>query len=208
MRLSGSNSPFAFVAFCLERRERPRRLAHEADGAPQIGLHRLADDLLDLVVRVADERVHHHRDDAAAGMARLAPCAAIERDLLGHFLDRLPEQMRQHVRAGLRRGDEALGIAGDRDPDRQLLLDRPRQDPRLHGLAGAVDERQRLAAPQAAHGSICSNISSLRFLKASGCRTKSFGCQPGANEIADAAIREVVDDRPFLGDAQHRSAAG
>ena len=51
--------------------------------------------------------------------------------------------------------------------------------------------------------SICSNIRSLRFSKASGCSTKSFGCQPGANEIADAAVREVVDDRPFLGDAQH-----
>ena len=111
----------------LEGGEGPGVLLDQRRGAAQVVLHRLAGDLAHRLAVGADEGVQHQRDlvprRVVAGGAQRR---VVEHDLVGDLLDRLSEQVGQHVgaeRAGLLPG---VGVAGGGDPDRQLGRDRPR----------------------------------------------------------------------------------
>ena len=96
---------------------------------------------------------------------------------------------------------ERLRVARRGDPDRQLCLNGARQGPHLDRLAGGAG---KAAAFRRATGGARSSMSRAsrpcdrRRLRRS---TKSLGCQPDANETPTRPLRDVVDERPFLGDA-------
>jgi hypothetical protein len=184
----------------LERGERPRGGLDQADRAAQVRLHRRAHLLAHRVVVVADERVQHQRRVAFARVAGVAPGGAVERDLLPHLLDRLAEQVREDrepVGAG---HAERLGVAGGGHPHRQLGLHRPRQDRQLDVVAQRAGERHRLAAPQLPHGLDLAEHQVLAVGEVLRREHEVVRLPARRERDADATVREVVDDRPLLGD--------
>ena len=105
---------------------------------------------------------------------------------------------------GAGRGHEGLGVARDRDPDRKLRLDGPREGPHLDRLAGAVGAGHGLAAPEAAHLLDLVEHDLLARGEGLGAEDEVVRLPAGGEGDPDAAVREVVDDRPLLGDPQRR----
>ena len=114
--------------------------------------------------------------------------------------DRLAEQVREHVEAARTRIAPGLRIAGGGDPDRQLGLHRPRQCLHRDVLAERPRERDLLAAPQLPHVLELREHDLLRVGVVLGPQHEVVRVPTRRGRDPDASVREVVDDRPFLGD--------
>ena len=145
-----------------------------------------------------------HEGDVAAALAVAArtPRAPVDRDLLDELLERLSQQVREDEATGLARQPKRLGVAGGRDPHRQLGLHRPRQGRNEHVLA----QRSRKAdASPRARGAGPSRRPTIMpcfaFANASGPQDEVVGCQPDANETPTRPPDRLSTSGPLLGHA-------
>ena len=133
--------------------------------------------------------MQHQRDAALAGVTGVAPRRAVALDVLGELLDRLAEQVGEHVDAERAGPLERRRRAGRREPDRQLGLHRAGQ--RAH--VDRLRRRGRAASTVSPRHSRCTSVDRCAagppwpWRSAVGLSTKSLGCQPAANEMRDAA---------------------
>ena len=182
-----------------------------SDGAAEIALHRLADRFLHRSLVVAHEGVKHQRGLSVARVAGLLPCLAVDREFLGKLLDALAEQVRQKVVAAFARHAKRLGVSGSSDPDREIFLHRARERLHLHGIARRAFVGPGLAAPERTH--VLDLLEHERLTVGEVLRLNHEVVRlPACGEgDADAAVRQVVDHRPVLGDThrvmQRRHAA-
>ena len=187
----------------LERREGPGVLLDQPCGGTQIGLHRPARDLARVIPAVAQIGVQHQRDGKTRRIVpRLAQRGMVQRDLLGNLVDRLAQKVRQHVAALGTRLLPGLGVARRGHPDRQFPGHRAGLRHDLVHLAVGAGEPDRLSAPQPAqlvdvlrHGGF---VVRRRIL---GAQDEVVRLPAAGNGQSRAPVRQVVDDRPFLGNA-------
>ena len=127
---------------------------------------------------------------------------AVELHLARDFVDRLAKQVGQHVGPRLSGLTPGVRVACGGDPGRNFAGDRARLG--LHGEGGAVlaGELHRFAAPQAAD--LVQRVEKRLAVgggRVLGSQDKVVGLPAGGEGHAGAAVGQVVDDRPFLGDA-------
>ena len=135
-----------------ECRKRPSVVLDQARRALQIALHRLARLFADHVAITADERMKHQRDFVLRRVAAEAPeFIAIGSDLFGDLLDRLAEQMGQHVGSVPGGLYERVDVARGRDPKGQCCLNRTRLGYNLNARSVGRREGDFIAAPKFAH---------------------------------------------------------
>ena len=187
-----------------ERRERRGDVTQQADRGAEVRLHRLARRLPCCIGVAVEVRVHHQRDAAVARMAGLAPRGAVALEVLGELLDRLAEQVREHVDAQRPGALERRRRPGRREPHRELGLHGARQRVDLDRVAVVPGQAHRLATPEALHG-----VDPLRQIllgRRVGARVEHevVGLPAGCERDADTAARDVVDHRPLLGDPDGR----
>ena len=145
--------------------------------------------------------MQHERDAALAFVAGLAPCAAVALDVLGNFRDRLSEKMGEHVHAERARPLERRRRARRGQPDRQLGLHRTRQRTHLDRFPVVARERDGLASPQPLHGLDVARQILLRVRERRGIQHEVIWLPTGCKRDRDPPSRQVVDHRPFFGDA-------
>ena len=187
----------------LEGREGPGILLDQRGGGAKVFLHRLARGLHRGLARVGQITVQHQRDgEIRRIVTRLTQGCVIFRDAGGDVVHALAQKMGQHVRAkppGLAPG---LGVARGGQPDGQFR--RYRSGLGHDGKGGAVGARKldRLAAPQPAD--LVDGLQHRRFIRGRRvlrAQHEIVRLPAGGHGDAAAPIGQVVDDRPFLGDA-------
>ena len=190
----------ALAARVPEGGEAGGMLLQETRRAAQIILERAVDLGADEFFVVRDERVEHEGHSPSTRMARLGPRLAVDVEFPGKIFDALPQQVGEHVGAHLPGLAEGLGIAGGRHPAGELRLDRPGQ--RLHlDLALGPAKFATFAAPERAHRLDLTAEDLLPLLVSVGRDGEVVRLPPGGKGDADPSVREVVDERPFLRDA-------
>ena len=127
---------------------------------------------------------------------------AVRGDVARQHLPVLTEQVGQHSGAEPTGGAEGVGRAGAGDPHRKFGLDRRREDADRLLLSGAVGELELLAAPEPPDSvdSVGHGAAAVRVVLRP--QREVHRVPAGGERDADPAPRQVVDDRPLLGDAQ------
>ncbi len=136
-------------------------------------------------------------------MTVIAQRLVIERDLFADLVDGLPQKMGQHIRAqrpGLLPGRR---VARRRHPQRRLGRDRARLS--HHRMQAAVTAREpdRLAAPQPPQ--LVDACLHRGFVVGRGvfrAQHEIIRLPARCDGKPGAPVRQVVDDRPFFGDAR------
>ena len=131
--------------------------------------------------------------------ARHAP--PVDLDLLDELVEGLSQQVREDEAPGLARQPKRLGIAGGRDPHRQLGLHRPRQGRDEHVLAQWSRKADALPAPEAPDRLDVRHHAVLRVRERFRPQDEVVRVPTRRERDADAPARQVVDERPLLGHA-------
>ncbi len=156
----------------------------------------------------ADEGVQQQRHVGGFGrMPGARQGLAVDREVGGQPLDRLPHQVGQHAGAHLARLAVGVRVVDDGDPDRQVAPRRQRVDAQVDLGARAVADPHRLAAPELADG-----LGALEHqipVAAIVLRRQGEVVGVPARGVGQAhpAAREVVHQRPLLGHP-HRVVQG
>ncbi len=190
----------------LGRHHALHQRTQQADVLAHVVLERLARLGQGGVVVLAEIGVHHQRHAPRARVvAVLGQAAAVQRDLVGQFLDGLAQQVGQQVCAAAPGISEGFGMSGRGQPQRQLGLDRAREHPHVHRLAVAVGEADGLAGPQRLELADAVAHRVLAALRRVVMRRQREVAHVPARGDGDAGApaREIVDRRPFLGHALH-----
>ena len=184
-----------------EARQLPLRLVDEVGRRAQVLEERLAHEAAHLVDVAADERVQHQRDVAVAGV----PGGAVRRRgrrrrSATRSSSLITEQVGEDVGAHPAGHREGVRAAAGGDPDRRRALDRRREHAHLdrrgrRRCATGTDSPRHSARTV----SMPSAISSRRSLEVLGREREVVGVPAGGERQPDAAVRQVVDDRPLLG---------
>ena len=184
----------------LERRKRPSILLDQRRGRPQVILHRPAHQVAHLFAVLPHKRVQHQRHHMPRRIVpRIPQCLMIQDNLRAHLIDRLPQQMRQHIRANRPGLAPGLGIARRGHPQRQFLGHRTRLgfDAETAVLGQKID---RLTAPQPAH-----LIGGLEHRGLIGGRCilrpqhEIIRMPARRHSNARPPVRQVINHRPLLG---------
>ncbi len=183
--------------------EAPRQVGEQAERRAEVFGERPADRRPHRFPVGADEGVEHEGDPprlgvVAVGGARLT----VGLHPRGDLLDGLAEQVGEDVRPQAPGARERLVTTGGGDPDGDLRLQRPRQDAHLDLPPAAAADRHGLAPPEPPHGLDAAVHDLLAVGVVLGAEGEVVGVPAGGEGDADAPVRQVVDDRPLLGDAQ------
>ena len=119
-------------------------VAHQPERAAQIAAEGLAHGLPHPLQVVAQEGVEHQGDVPLSLPTGFAVGGAVDGDLRRQLLQALAQEVGQQARLQVPGEPEGLLVAGRREPDRKLALERPGMDPHRHLPADAVGERNGL----------------------------------------------------------------
>ena len=187
----------------LERREGPGVLLDEPRSRAQVVFHRLARHLAGGLAGVSQIGVQHERDgEIGRIMPRLAQCRVIERDFVAHLINALSQQVREHIGPHTPRLAPSIRVARRGDPDGKLIRNRARLC--YHRMEAAILARKPhlFAAPQFAHG--LKRFEQRGFVgrrRVLWPQDKVIRLPARGKPDARAPTGEVVDHRPFLGNA-------
>jgi acyl-CoA reductase-like NAD-dependent aldehyde dehydrogenase len=156
-----------------------------------------------LLVRLADERVEHQGHLPGIRVEAVGPPRlAVGGDLRSDVLDALEQERRQHVQPARTRRLEALAGRPAGEPQVELGLHRSREGRDLDRSAVAVHALHRLAAPGG--GEDVDRVGEVVPPLGVPVRREDeiVGHEAGRDADVDPSLRELVDDRPVLRDAE------
>ena len=184
----------------LERREGPSILLYQIGRRPEIGLHRPLGGAAHLLAVAPHECVQHQ---GHGELGRIMPCLAqgvvVKCDLARHLINRLAQQVSQHIRPDLPRLAPSCGVSGGRHPDWQFGRHRTRLADHTEGARGR-GKLHLLAAPQPLdllrRGKHRITVGGRRVFRA---QHEIIGMPATCHRNPRPPIGQVVDHRPFLG---------
>ena len=145
--------------------------------------------------------MQHQRDGEIVGVvARLAQRLVIERDLVLHLVNRLTQQVGQHICPDLARLFPSGGVSGGGDPDRQFFRHRARLGHDAMQRAIGLGVFDCFPGPEAAQLFDLAQHGGFVFgRRVFGAQHKIIGLPAAGNGQPRAPVGEIVDHRPFLG---------